>query len=183
MRIRIIAPTADYRPETLQAIAQDLAMLQRSGIKLEHVQLDEGPLSIRTAEDEALTTPGMIAKIVQSEQEGIDAVIVDCTSDVGVKQARSLVRIPVVGAGEASLGLAQQHGEYIRLDAEVLSKEPLQVVLPMLEEKPRAILIGGTGWSQVVAQLNQQLLQHGFEVPVIDPLPVALEEALRQLKK
>ncbi|MDX2007635.1 MAG: hypothetical protein SFU83_20535 [Meiothermus sp.] len=59
MRIRIIAPTADYRPETLKAIAQDLAMLRRPGVVLEHFQLEQGPLAIRTAEDETIATSGV----------------------------------------------------------------------------------------------------------------------------
>lgn len=176
MRIRIIAPTADYRPETLRAIAQDLAMLRRPGVVLEHLQLEQGPLTIRTAEDEAIATPGVVAKIVQAEQDGIDAVIVDCTSDVGVREARALVNIPVVGAGEASLRLAQQQGDYLRLSADELAAGPLETIV---RQSPRAVLIGGTGWSQVAAQLVRQLAEQGLAVSIIDPLPAALEEAIR----
>ena len=78
MRIRIIAPTADYRPETLQTIAQDLAMLQRPGLKLEQVQVDVGPLSVRTAEDEAIATPGRLPKSSRPSRKGW-TVIVGCT--------------------------------------------------------------------------------------------------------
>jgi Asp/Glu/hydantoin racemase len=178
MRIRIIAPTADYRTETLQAITQDLVMLQRPGVELEHIQLESGPFSIRTPEDEALATPGMIAKIIQAEHEGVDAVIVDCTSDVGVREAQALVKIPIVGAGDASLLVAKRYSSYLRLNADELDGKPLEIVI---QEQPRAVLIGGTGWSHIALKLGQQLAEQGLEIPIIDPLPAALDEAIRQV--
>ncbi|MDX2007636.1 MAG: hypothetical protein SFU83_20540 [Meiothermus sp.] len=72
----------------------------------------------------------------------LDAVIVDCTSDVGVREARALVNIPVVGAGEASLRLSQQQGDYLRLSADELTAGPLETIV---RERPRVVLIGGTG--------------------------------------
>lgn len=182
MRIRLIAPTADYRPKTLEAIKTDLRMLAREGVDLEHLQLGRGPLSIRTLEDEALATPEMIKKIIQAEKDGVDAVIIDCTSDVGVKEARKYVRIPVIAPGE----LLKQKVLGKRascLTAEDLSNEPLSKALRAVEDGAEVIVIGGTGWSQVAKDLEQALRERGLETPVFDPLPVALGEAVRQLER
>jgi allantoin racemase len=52
-------------------------------------------------------------RCVEAEQEGYDAVIMHCASDPGLAQARRLVRIPVVGPGEASLLAAASLGQRI----------------------------------------------------------------------
>jgi allantoin racemase len=128
MRIRLIAPTANYRPEALAAIGADLKMLARVGVELEHVQLEYGPLTIRTSEDEALSTPGMIEAIQRAEKDGVDAVLVDCTSDVGVKEARQRVRIPVIGPGE-TLRKNVADKRALWLTAEDLVTDPLAKTL------------------------------------------------------
>jgi allantoin racemase len=43
---------------------------------------------------------------VDAERDGFDAVVVGCFYDPGVWEARELVRIPVIGVGEATLHLA-----------------------------------------------------------------------------
>jgi allantoin racemase len=181
MRIRLIAPTADYCPATLAAIQSDLQMLAREGVELEHVQLEHGPLTIRTREDEALATPGMTEKIIQAEKDGVDAVIVDCTSDVGVKETRQLVRIPVIAPGEIlQQKVAAKHAVW--LTAEDLAGEPLNKVLQATRDGIDVVVIGGTGWSHVAKELEYALQERGLELPILDPLPAALDEAIGQLK-
>jgi len=48
--------------------------------------------------------------IVEAEREGFDAVVVGCFGDTGVKEARAVVEIPVIGAGETSILFACQLG-------------------------------------------------------------------------
>jgi allantoin racemase len=182
MLIRLIAPTADYRPETLAAIQADLKMLAREGIELEHVQLEYGPLALRTPEDEVLATPGMIEKIIQAEQDGVATVIVDCTSDVGVKEARQIVRIPVIGPGE-TLRQTVTNRRALWLSADDLATGPLEKCLQAISEGAEVIVIGSTGWSHIARELEQALRERGLEVPVLDPLLVALDETIRQLNK
>jgi allantoin racemase len=57
----------------------------------------------------ALTTAPLIAEAAQkAEANGFDAVAPFGTLDVGVELARSLVKIPVVGAGQSMLHLGAQ---------------------------------------------------------------------------
>lgn len=48
--------------------------------------------------------------VMQAEEKGFDAVIVGCCYDPGVRIARELVSIPVIGPMEASLQMANYHG-------------------------------------------------------------------------
>ncbi len=55
---------------------------------------------------EHLATHSIIRKAVEAEKEGYDAVVIGCFYDPGLREAREMVRIPVVGVCEASLNVA-----------------------------------------------------------------------------
>ena len=48
----------------------------------------------------------IIEKTVDAERDGYDAVVIGCFYDPGLREARELVKIPVVGVCEASLSVA-----------------------------------------------------------------------------
>ncbi|NPA90951.1 MAG: hydrogenase expression protein HupH [Chloroflexi bacterium] len=108
MHIRVINPVITRRWEndtlrTYSSVAQE-------GTQVSVVSLDWGTASIESQRDEALVVPDILTKVVQAEQDGVDAVIVDCMADPGVPAARELVRIPVVGPAQASMHLAAMLG-------------------------------------------------------------------------
>ena len=106
MHIRVVTPivTRDFRAPG------DLEGLVHPGLELSHVFVDMGPASIESAFDETLAAPGALFKIIEAEAEGADAVAIDCLGDPGMHAGREAVRIPVVGAGEASMHLAAMLG-------------------------------------------------------------------------
>lgn len=55
---------------------------------------------------EHIATHKIIEKAVSAEKEGYDAVVIGCFYDPGLREARELVEIPVVGVCEASLHVA-----------------------------------------------------------------------------
>jgi allantoin racemase len=55
---------------------------------------------------EHLATRNVIEKAVSAEAEGYDAVVIGCFYDPGLREARELVEMPVVGVCEASLHVA-----------------------------------------------------------------------------
>jgi allantoin racemase len=55
---------------------------------------------------EHLAIHNVIEKTVNAEREGVDAVVIGCFYDPGLREARELVEIPVVGVCEASLHVA-----------------------------------------------------------------------------
>ena len=75
------------------------------------VSLAQGPASVECRYDEAIATPDVLRQVKKAEQEGFDAVIVDCFGDVGVKAAREIAEMPVIGPGESSMLLAAALGQ------------------------------------------------------------------------
>ncbi len=74
---------------------------------------------LRRAADTVFAFPIILNKIdvvqraVEAEAEGCDAVMVACSGDPGVIEARTLIDIPMVGPMEATLHLAAQYGKKI----------------------------------------------------------------------
>jgi len=59
----------------------------------------------------AVTATYIVDEIIQAEKDGYSAVISQCFLDPGVCEGRETVRIPVVGAGEASIYVAMMCGD------------------------------------------------------------------------
>jgi allantoin racemase len=55
---------------------------------------------------EHIAIHNIIRKVVIAEKEGFNAVVIGCFYDPGLREARELVKIPVVGVCEASLHVA-----------------------------------------------------------------------------
>ena len=82
-----------------------------NGIRLSHSKLDNGPASIESTFDEALAQPDTLIKILEAEQEGCDAVVINCLGDPALNPAREIVNIPVVGPCQAAMHLANMLGD------------------------------------------------------------------------
>ena len=57
-----------------------------------------------------LNTREIIEKIIEAEKEGYDAAVVHCFLDPGIREAREIVNIPVIGPGESTLLFAHMLG-------------------------------------------------------------------------
>jgi len=135
MRIRIITPIVgtgrprsnpqEYieRMRRLSNICQDT--------QLDNVRIDKGPSSIESRYDEILASPSIAKKVVEAEAEGVDAVIVNCFGDPGVRASRELVEIPVVGPCESSMLVAAS------LSNKFSVATILKNVIPLIEENAR----------------------------------------------
>jgi allantoin racemase len=113
MKIGVVHVTteASSGPYT-ELITGTLARAKRPETELVHRYVGH----MRRATDAAVAYPTLlnkvdvIAQMVQLEQEGVDAVMVACSGDPGVQEARSLLKIPVVGPMEAAMALACSYG-------------------------------------------------------------------------
>jgi allantoin racemase len=106
LRLRVITPITTHG----FASADDFAAIIRSDTELSHVEIDHGPASIESDYDEMLATPDTVAKIVEAEREGMDAVIINCMGDPGMQAGREAVAIPVIGPCEATMHVASMLG-------------------------------------------------------------------------
>lgn len=106
MKLRVVTPitTVGF------ASAAQFAGCVLPDTEVSHAEIERGPASIECALDEALATPDTVAQIVRAERDGMDAAVVNCMGDPGVKPGREAVSIPVVGPCEASMHLASMLG-------------------------------------------------------------------------
>ena len=104
--IRVITPVVSdlFSEAQLQPYAKD-------SIRLTHTRIDTGPASIESSFDEALAQPDTLVKVLEAQEEGCDAAVINCLGDPAVNPAREIVSIPVVGPGQASMHLANMLGD------------------------------------------------------------------------
>jgi len=91
-------------------VLEQLLPVASPDTELSAVFLDKGPASIESTYESALAAIGVVAKIVEAEQEGVDAVVANCMDDPGVEAAREMVSIPVIGPVETSMHVAAMLG-------------------------------------------------------------------------
>ncbi|MFC5521861.1 aspartate/glutamate racemase family protein [Polaromonas jejuensis] len=97
-------------PNTTAAMTDKMAVAARQvvsvGTQILAVQSATGPASIETAVDEALALPGLLAQIKAGEAAGVDAHVIACFGDPGLRAARELATAPVIGIAEAAMQMA-----------------------------------------------------------------------------
>lgn len=94
--------------EDRKKLAEEMERETGGLVKLEAVFLEKGTASIEDFYDEALNMPYILERVKKAEEEGYDAVVIDCFGDPGLEAARELVSIPVLGANQSSCHLAAQ---------------------------------------------------------------------------
>lgn len=104
VQVRLISPavSSDSHAQLLQT-QYDLADVALSGAAVE-----KGPYEVETEIQDALAVPYILKRAIEAEREGIDAIVIDCMTDPGLRQAREAVSIPVVGVAETAMHLASQ---------------------------------------------------------------------------
>jgi allantoin racemase len=93
-----------------QSLNQEIQRQTGGNVELLVESLDFGTSSLEGEYDEALNTPFILERAKVAEENGVSAIVIDCFGDPGLFPARELVRIPVVGANQASVNLAIQLG-------------------------------------------------------------------------
>lgn len=87
-----------------------LLALGGPGIAVTHREIDAGPASIESEFEAALCAPATIARIIEAEREGVDAVVIDCMDDPAMRPGREAVRIPVIGPCQTAMHIAAMLG-------------------------------------------------------------------------
>ncbi len=104
MKIRVIVPVTTK--EFVAVTGPQYVAAARPEAEISVVGLDRGPASLESDYEDALAVPDILAKVRAAEEEGMDAVIIDCMADPGLSPARELVSIPVVGPAQTAMHLA-----------------------------------------------------------------------------
>ncbi len=109
MKIRIVIPNASEA--FLRTQIDERRRLASRGVEVSTVCLPSGPVSLESGVDDALVAVPLMQEARRAEQEGCDAVVIDCAADPSVRAVREYVSIPVVSAGEAAFQYALGLGD------------------------------------------------------------------------
>jgi allantoin racemase len=102
MRIHIITPVTTggiFDPATVRPYVQ-------AGTEIAHAQIESGPAYIESGADAKRAAPDTVKKLVEAEEGGADAVIINCFGDPALMEGRERCTISVIGPGECSMHLA-----------------------------------------------------------------------------
>jgi len=70
----------------------------------------EGPISIESAVEEEMSVPSVLRALLSFGHK-YDAAVLGCFGDPGLRAARELAKIPVIGPAESSIFFSQQIGD------------------------------------------------------------------------
>lgn len=149
MKIRAVTPiiTTVFGP----MIIKEFERVARPDTEISNVFLAAGPASVESAYDEAIAAPDVVAKVREAEEDGMDAVIINCFGDPGLDAAREVVSIPVVGPCETSMHVAAMLGHKFSVIT------VLERLIPELELHAQKY---GVGWKLASAR--------SVDLPVLD---------------
>ena len=83
-RIRVVTPVLS---DGFLRQAEQFQPVAGWQTEISQVQIERGPASIECELDEALAVPDTVARIIEAERDGVDAVVIDCMGDPGVHAA------------------------------------------------------------------------------------------------
>jgi allantoin racemase len=95
-----------------QEIARSpLTMPLAPDVQITYRGLDRGPSTIEYCYDEYLGAVEMVEKGLRAQEEGFDAIVINCTFNPAMEGLRELLDIQVVGAGLAAVHVASMLGD------------------------------------------------------------------------
>lgn len=101
MKIKVVSPiTSDLFNEEIK---ESVKFYASEMTQVNVTSLEYGAASIESEYDEAISIPNFLEKAKEAEEEGYNGVINYCFGDPGLKAAREILDIPVVGPGESSM--------------------------------------------------------------------------------
>lgn len=109
MKILVLMPFATNGYNKL--ISDVIHRIRRKDTEIVVENLSRGLPFIRYSYFQSLIIPDIVDRILRSEHEGFNGVFVSCCFEPGVKEAREIVDIPVVGASMPAVFIARQLGQ------------------------------------------------------------------------
>lgn len=115
MRIDVIRLISGIDKEAFERWRQMLQHFASPGTDVRVIQTSHAPASVESFAEMELAAPGILERVVQSEREGADAIIIWGGHDPSLVASRELVAIPVIGTGMASMYIASVLAERFSL--------------------------------------------------------------------
>ncbi|GAB4118202.1 MAG: aspartate/glutamate racemase family protein [Candidatus Caldatribacteriota bacterium] len=108
-KIKLILPVATTIWNELAL--QELNKYKDESTIIDVVNIKKGAESIENSYDEVWCALPTVQEVVKAEKEQYDGVIIYCFGDPGLQAAKEVVKIPVIGIGEASVHIASLIGK------------------------------------------------------------------------
>jgi allantoin racemase len=105
-KIDVIMLISGLDEEAIERRRESLAIHASPGTEIRLVTTRNAPPSVESQAEMELAASGILQRVVQSEKEGADAIIIWGGHDPSLTAARELSSIPVIGPGMASMHLA-----------------------------------------------------------------------------
>jgi allantoin racemase len=106
MRIDVIMLISGLSPEALKRRREVLRSYASEGTEIRLVETKNAPPSVDSLPEMELAAPGILERVMKSQEEGVDSVVIWGGHDPSLESARNLVNIPVMAPGMASMYLA-----------------------------------------------------------------------------
>ena len=138
MRIDVVMLIGGLPEADLKRRLEILRSYASPGTEVRLVTTRNPPPSVDSLVEMELAAPGILERVVQSERENADAVLIWGGHDPSLLSTRSLVDIPVIGPGSASMHIAAFLADYFSLIVQLPEVEQLawrQIRDYRLEEK------------------------------------------------
>jgi len=101
-----------------------------NGVSVEVKAVDDGPISIESSVEEDIAAGSVLRTIVRL-QKGYDAIVLGCAGDPGLRAAKELAKIPVIGPAEATIAfsflIGDRFGMIVPLDRDIPTMRALTV--------------------------------------------------------
>jgi allantoin racemase len=110
-RVAVIVPFALGETDLARRRAQTSEVRLSADIEYEFLPVKAGPSSFQSHHDWLLLDVAVLEAGIRAGESGFDAVVVDTASDSGVDALRSVLDVPVVGPGRASMLFALTLGK------------------------------------------------------------------------
>jgi allantoin racemase len=118
--------------------------ISRKNTNISVIEVGEGPLSIESTIEEIMALGPLLKKILElSEDKRYAAIIIGCAGDPGLRAARELVDIPIIGPAESSYYFACMLADRFSILSTRCSEDGLRARLRemILEQKVASIEI------------------------------------------
>ncbi|MHA2423841.1 MAG: aspartate/glutamate racemase family protein [Candidatus Thorarchaeota archaeon] len=107
MEILYLLPGSGMPEEELERRTKITNQISRPDANVTAIEVGVGPLSIESAIEEYMSIGPMLEWLRSNREEGkYDAIIIGCAGDPGIRAARELMDIPVIGPAESSYHFA-----------------------------------------------------------------------------
>ena len=110
-KVLVIVPFPMSEENRLQRMAQLATVKLSPDVSFDFRPVRAAPANYTSEHDSVLADISIVDAGRNAEAEGYDAVCIDTMSDSGLAPLRSLLSIPVIGPGRASMLMAQTMGE------------------------------------------------------------------------